>query len=268
MNPFDRPFRTPLNAVRALESAARLRSFTRAAQELGVTEGAVSRQVATLEGHLGRKLFLRAGRGIEITHAGQIYAAETRDALARIEASGARLLRRPDDTVLTVGATSVASRWLIARLAQFQRANRSLSVHLRVLDTILDLPGSGADIAVTGEPAASPSLGSREIAREILTPVCSPRHTVADHPGTLGETILLHLAVHADAWPRWLAQAGIAHDDSLAGPVFDDAMLAVEAAIQGQGVAIAPRFAIEHDIESGRLTAPLRSVCRAASITI
>ena len=268
MNPFDRPFRTSLNAVRAFESAARLRSFTRAAQELGVTQGAVSRQVATLEGHLGRKLFLQAGRGIEVTHAGQIYAAETRDALARIEASGARLLRRPDDTVLTVGATSVASRWLIARLAQFQRANRSLSVHLRVLDTILDLPGSGADIAVTGEPAASPSLESREIAREILTPVCSPRHTVADHPGTLGETILLHLAVHADAWPRWLAQAGIAHDDSLAGPVFDDAMLAVEAAIQGQGVAIAPRFAIEHDIESGRLTAPLRSVCRAASITI
>ena len=109
MNPFDRPFRTPLNAVRAFESAARLRSFTRAAQELGVTQGAVSRQVATLEGHLGRKLFRRAGRGIEITHIGQIYAAETRDALARIKASGARLLRRPDDTVLTVGATSVAS---------------------------------------------------------------------------------------------------------------------------------------------------------------
>ncbi len=199
MDAFDQPFRTPLNAVRAFESAARLRSFTRAARELGVTQGAVSRQVASLENHLRRKLFRRAGRGIEITHAGQHYAAEIRDSLARIEAAGARLRRRPDDTVLTVGATSVASRWLIARLAEFQRVHRSLSVHLRVLETILDLSGSGADIAVTGEPAESPSLASKEIAREMLTPVCSPRHPVADNPGALARSTLLHLALHADA---------------------------------------------------------------------
>jgi DNA-binding transcriptional LysR family regulator len=78
----------------------------------------------------------------------------------------------------------------------------------------------------------------------------------AQHPGALARSALLHLANHADAWPRWLGEAGIAHADSLAGPVFDDAMLAVEAAIQGQGVAIAPRFAVEQDIESGRLVAP------------
>ncbi len=256
MNVFDRAFRTPLNAVRAFESVARLRSFTRAARELGVTQGAVSRQVAGLEGHLGRTLFRRAGRGIEITHAGQHYAAEIREALGRIKAAGARLLRRPDDTMLTVGATSVASRWLVGRLGEFQRAHRALSVHLRMLDGIADLHGSGADIAVTGEPAASPSLASKEIAREMLTPVCSPRHPVADRADALPRATLLHLAMHADRWPQWLGLAGVAHANSLAGPVFDDAMLAIEAAIQGQGVALAPRFAVEQDIASGRLVAP------------
>lgn len=156
MEPFDRPFRTPLNATRAFESAARLLSFTRAAQELGVTQGAVSRQVATLENHLGQKLFRRVGRTIELTYAGEHYATDIRDALARIEAASARLMRRPEDAVLTVGVTTVASRWLIGKLADFQHTHRALSIHLRVLETPEGLHGSGIDIAVLGDAAATP----------------------------------------------------------------------------------------------------------------
>ncbi|MDA0661314.1 MAG: LysR substrate-binding domain-containing protein [Proteobacteria bacterium] len=256
MDSFDRPFRTPLNAARAFESAARLLSFTRAAQDLGVTQGAVSRQVATLESHLGQKLFQRVGRSIELTYAGQHYAADIREALARIESASARLMRRPEDAVLTVGATTVASRWLIGRLADFQRAHRALSVHLRVLETAAALHGSGIDIAVLGEDADSASLESREIGREDLIPVCSPDHPVPDTPAALARTTLLHLASHSDAWPRWFAVAGLQGADSLTGPVFEDAAMAVEAAIQGQGVAIVPVLAVGQAIESGRLTAP------------
>ncbi|MEX2617313.1 MAG: LysR substrate-binding domain-containing protein [Alphaproteobacteria bacterium] len=256
MDPFDRPFRTPLNAVRAFESAARLLSFTRAAQELGVTQGAVSRQVATLENHLGQKLFQRVGRSIALTYAGQHYASDIRDALARIESASARMIRRPEDAVLTVGATSVASRWLIGRLADFQRTHRALSVHLRVLETAAALHGSGIDIAVLGENTDSASLESREIGLESLIPVCSPDFPVPGTPAAVARSTLLHSTSHPDAWPRWFAAAGLRDADSLAGPVFEDAAMAVEAAIQGQGIAIAPVLAVGQAIESGRLTAP------------
>lgn len=256
MDLLDRPQRTPLNAVRAFESAARLRSFTRAAQELGVTQGAVSRQVATLEQHLGQKLFRRVGRSIELTYAGQHYAADIRDALARIEAASARLMRRPEDAVLTVGATTVASRWLIGRLADFQRSHRALSVHLRVLESPEGLYGSGIDIAVLGEAADSASLESREIGHEDLIPVCSPDSPVPHDPEALRQATLLHAASYSDAWPRWFAAAGIADADSLSGPVFDDAAMAVEAAIQGHGIAIVPVLAVEQALDSGRLVAP------------
>jgi LysR family glycine cleavage system transcriptional activator len=256
MDLFDRPQRTPLNAARAFESAARLRSFTRAAQELGVTQGAVSRQVATLESHLGQSLFRRVGRSIELTYAGEHYAADIRDALARIEAASARLMKRPEDAVLTVGATTVASRWLIGRLADFQRTHRALSVHLRVLESPDGLHGSGIDIAVLGEAADSASLESQEIGHENLIPVCSPELPPPDAPEALQGMTLLHLASHSDAWPRWFAAAGVAGADSLSGPVFDDAAMAVEAATQGHGVAIVPLLAVEQAIRSGRLAAP------------
>jgi DNA-binding transcriptional LysR family regulator len=158
--------------------------------------------------------------------------------------------------VLTVGATTVASRWLIGRLADFQRTHRALSVHLRVLETAAALHGSGIDIAVLGEDADSASLESREIGREDLIPVCSPDHPIPDTPAALAGVTLLHLASHSDAWPRWFAAAGLQDADSLSGPVFEDAAMAVEAAIQGQGVAIVPVLAVGQAIESGRLTAP------------
>ena len=95
----DRPFRTPLNAVRTFECAARLLSYTRAAAELGVTQGAVSRQIATLESHIGQPLFRRAGRGIALTFAGERYATDVRAALANLESASARIIHRPDESV-------------------------------------------------------------------------------------------------------------------------------------------------------------------------
>lgn len=250
----DRPFRTPLNAVRTFECAARLLSYTRAAEELGVTQGAVSRQIATLEGYIGQPLFRRAGRGIALTFAGERYAAEVREALARLESASARIMRRPDESVLIVGATAVASRWLIARLAEFQRAHRDLSVHLRDIASSAEL--HGIDIAVLGAAADEPSVESQEILRERLTPVCSPSDRVPDSPEALANGTLLHLTSYPDAWSNWFRAAGFAGGYGYRGPVFDDVGLAIEAAIQGQGVALAPAHAVEADIRSGRLVAP------------
>lgn len=250
----DRPSRTPLNAVRAFECAARVLSYTRAAEELGVTQGAVSRQIATLEAYIGQPLFRRVGRGIALTFAGERYAREVRDALASLESASARIMRRPDEAVLIVGATAIASRWLIGRLADFQRAHRALSVHLRDVTSTADL--HGIDIAVLSEPAQEPSIASQEILRERLIPVCSPNGDVPASLAMLADGTLLHLTAYPDAWTNWFAAAGFSGAYGFAGPVFDDAALAIEAAIQGQGVAIAPAHAVEADIVSGRLIAP------------
>lgn len=250
----ERSFRTPLNAVRTFECAARQLSYTRAAEELGVTQGAVSRQIATLESYIGQPLFRRVGRGIALTFAGERYARDVREALAQLESASARIMHRPDESVLIVGATAVASRWLIGWLADFQRAHRALSVHLRDIAVPADM--QGVDIAVLGEPAAEPSIESREILRERLTPVCSPSGSVPDSPAMLAEGTLLHLTAYPDAWANWFAAADFAGGFGIQGPVFDDVALAIEAAIQGQGVAIVPAHAVETDTRSGRLVAP------------
>ncbi len=254
--PVEKPFRTPLNAVRAFECAARALSYTRAAEELGVTQGAVSRQIATLEGYIGQPLFRRVGRGIALTFAGERYASEVRDALASLESASARIMRRPDEAVLIVGATAIASRWLIGRLAEFQRAHRALSVHLRDVASTADL--HGIDIAVLSEPAQEPSLESNEILRERLIPVCSPEDNVPANLTALAKGTLLHLTAYPDAWANWFAAAEFKGAYGFTGPIFDDAALAIEAAIQGQGVAIAPAHAVESDIASGRLVAPFQ----------
>ncbi len=250
----DRPFRTPLNAVRTFECAARLLSYTRAAVELGVTQGAVSRQIATLESYIGQPLFRRAGRGIALTFAGERYATDVRAALANLESASARIIHRPDESVLIVGATAVASRWLIGRLAEFQRAHHTLSVHLRDIAVAAEL--YGIDIAVLDEPAAEPSLESQEILRERLTPICSPADTAPKSPASLAKSTLLHLTAYPDAWSSWFTAAGVTDGYDIQGPVFDDVALAIEAAIQGQGGAIAPAHAVETDLRTGRLTAP------------
>ena len=250
----DRPFRTPLNAVRTFECAARLLSYTRAAAELGVTQGAVSRQIATLESYIGQPLFRRAGRGIALTFAGERYATDVRAALANLESASAQIIHRPDESVLIVGAAAVASRWLIGRLAEFQRAHRTLSVHLRDIAAAAEL--YGIDIAVLDEPAAEPSLESQEILRERLPPLCSPAAPAPKRPASLAKRTLLHLPAYPDAWSNWFAAAGVTDGYDIQGPVFDDVALASEAAIQGQGVAIAPAHAVETDLRTGRLTAP------------
>lgn len=250
----DKPFRTPLNAVRAFECAARLLSYTRAAEELNVTQGAVSRQVATLEAFIGQPLFRRVGRGIALTFAGERYAAEVRDALANLESASARIMRRPDEAVLIVGASAVASRWLIGRLAEFQRTHRALSVHLRAIASTMEM--QGIDIAVLEEPAREPSFDSVEILRERLIPVCSPAGAVPQSHEALAQGTLLHLTAYPDAWASWFAAAAFRGPYGFAGPVFDDVSLAIEAAIQGQGIAIVPAHAVEADVASGRLMAP------------
>ena len=250
----ERPFRTPLNAVRTFECAARLLSYTRAAEELGVTQGAVSRQIATLETYIGQPLFRRVGRGIALTFAGERYATDVREALARVESASARVMHRPDESVLIVGAAAVASRWLIGRLADFQRAHRALSVHLRDIASTADL--HGIDIAVLVEPANEPSVDSLEILRERLTPVCSPAAAVPDSHASLARGTLLHLTAYPDAWTNWFTAVGFSGGYAFQGPVFDEVAMAIEAAIQGQGVAIVPAHAVEADTRSGRLVAP------------
>jgi LysR family transcriptional regulator, glycine cleavage system transcriptional activator len=247
---------TPLNAVRAFESAARLLSYTKAAKELGVTQGAVSRQISTLESYLGQRLFRRVGRGIALTYPGAQFADDARRALAGIESAASRIMQRPDNAVLTIGATNDASRWLVRRLTEFQRAHRGVSVHLRVLDSAADMHGGGVDIAVLGEAAPSPSLSMIEILREDLVVVCGPELSPPRDAAALTGETLLHIVGYPNAWVGWFAASGVSDVDNLTGPLYDEPALAIEAAIQGQGYALAPRPSVEADLAAGRLVSP------------
>ena len=256
MKDIEKARQTPLNAVRAFESAARLLSYTKAANELGVTQGAVSRQISTLEAYLGRRLFRRVGRGIALTYPGAQFAEDSRQALAGIESAAARIMQRPDHSVLTIGATNDASRWLVQRLTEFQRAHRAVSVHLRVLGSADEMHGGGIDIAVLGDAAQSPSLSMIEILREELIVVCGPDLTPPGDVAALTGETLLHIVGYPTAWTGWFAASDVSEVDNLAGPLYDDPALAIEAAIQGQGYAIVPKPSVESDLAAGRLMSP------------
>jgi len=161
-------FRIPLNAVHTFVCTAGLLSYTRAAEELNVTQGVVNWQIAILESYLGQHLFHRVGRGIALTYVGERYASDVCKALARLEFASTRIRHRSDESLLIVGATVAVSCWVNSRLTNFQRAHRSLSVHLRNITAATEL--HGFDIAVLDQTATEPSVESPKILHERRIP--------------------------------------------------------------------------------------------------
>ena len=253
----------PLASLRAFESAARHLSFRVAAEELSVTQSAISHQVADLERRLGTKLFHRHSRRVALTAAGEVYQPFLREAFDRIAQGTAqvRALGEPSRDLDVQVYVTVAVRWLIPRLHSFTTAHPEVRVRFNTSHLDWEFDETAGDVAIvcTARPER-PGLFAAHLFDAQLTPVCSPALVHGGlgmrQPADLVNHSLLRLYTAADEWPVWLSAAGVPTDVGHGGPHFDSYLLALEAAIDGQGVAIVPRFLAASDLRSGRLVAP------------
>lgn len=246
----------PLNALRAFEAAARHLSFTRAAIELCVTQGAVSHQVAGLERRLGMPLFRRLPRGLALTDEGAALVSVVADAFDRVGATldlyeGGRFRE-----VLTVGVVGTfAVGWLMGRLDDFTRAHPNVDLRLSTNNNRVDLAGERLDLAIRYGDGAWHGTRAWPIMDAPLAPLCAP--AIAERltqTEDLAREVLLR-SYRADEWPRWFASAG-SQCPALRGPVFDTSTSMIAAAVAGHGVALAPVAMFSGDLASERLVKP------------
>ena len=255
-----RPRLPPLNAVRAFEAAARHESFTRAAEELCVTQGAVSHQVKALETELAIKLFNRERQRLIITEAGREYLNVVRDALDRIAVGTERLLQRQSGGVLTVSTSpDFAAKWLVHRLGHFAEAHADVDLRISATLHHVDFAREEVDLAVRHGDGNWPGLETVRLSAEQLFAVCSPKllsgrrrlEKVAD----VLKFPLIHLDSRAD-WTKWLQGLGVDDADVSHGPVLNRASMVIDAAINGQGIALARTTLAAWDLIHGRLVRP------------
>jgi LysR family transcriptional regulator, glycine cleavage system transcriptional activator len=256
-----RPRLPPLNAIKAFEAAARLGSFTRAAEELTVTHGAVSRQIRLLEDWLGTRLFLRTSRNAVLTQVGADLLAEAGPALDRLAAVSQRLqTRAPPAGVLRVSALpTFAMRWLIPRMPDFQRRHPGVELRIVTASTPAEQFRMEVDAVISG-PSRQPGWVGNRFLGEARLPVLSPdlmKRCPLRTPADLGQHTLLHAATLRDAWPRWLAAANLPDLKPARDQVFEHFYFAIQAALEGLGVLIGPVALISAELRVGRLLAPI-----------
>lgn len=245
-----------LNPLRAFEAAARHLSFTRAAEELCVTQAAVSHQVKALEAHLGVALFRRTTRGLILTDEGAVLAPTVEDAFGRIERVMSRLSGGAPREVLTVGVVGTfAIGFLIERLADFRKAHPFVDLRLLTNNNKVDLWTESLDFAIRFGTGAWHGAQADLLMRAPITPLCAPAMAEGlRHPADLEKYTLLR-SYRAQDWPSWLAAAG-QPQLSARGPVFDASTLMIQAAILGEGVALAPAAMFQRELNLGALVQP------------
>lgn len=255
-----------LNALKAFEAAARHESFTKAAHELNVTQGAVSHQVKALEAELGLRLFDRERQRLVITEAGRTYLEVVRDAFDRIANGTERLLQRQRSGVLTVSTSpNFAAKWLVHRLGRFAESNPGVDLRIGATMQHVDFAREEVDVAIRHGDGRWPGLHVTRLGVEELFPVCSPAllkgRNALRMPADLARHPLLHLGDPLD-WSKWLEAAGVSHSAMSRGPVFSQSSFAIDAAIDGQGVALARTALCASDLLAGRLVRPFDLVLK------
>ena len=248
-----------LNTLRAFEAAARHGSFTRAAEELCLTQGAISHQVKALEDELGVKLFNREHQRLVITQAGRAYLVEVGDALDRIAIATERLVERQRSGALTISTSpDFAAKWLVHRLGKFAQSHPEIDLRLSAAMHRIDFAREDVDVAVRHGKGDWEGLHVERLCAEQLFPVCSPRLVEAGNltrPADILKFPLLHLDTRED-WAVWLDSAGVAGADVSRGSIMNHASMLIDAAIDGQGVALARTVLAAWDLVHGRLVRP------------
>lgn len=251
----------PLNALRAFEAAARLGSFTRAAAELHVTHGAVSRQIKLLEDDLGQPVFLRERGGVQLNAAGREYFEMARDVLDRVAEATTRLRRRGGAQTLSINVTAAfAALWLIPRLTDFQQAFPDITVNLMPSRRFQGFGQEHADMAIRWGTASYPDAVMERLLSVDTFCACAPE-LQADL--NVPDDLRRHKLIHDDdgaAWRVLLAHLGVAAADFSGDLFYADSMLALQAAVTGQGVIAAGSVLAAQELQAGRLILPFDQV--------
>lgn len=261
ISPHARRLVPSLSALQAFESAARHGSFTRAAEELDLTQGAVSRQVAALEESLGVSLFERVRQRVALTPAGATYADEVREALSRIAAAtlSAMAFRGSGGTLGLAILPTFGTRWLIPRLPGFFRAHPEVTINFATRIVPFDFAADGLDAAIHFGDPVWPGAELHPLMNEEIVPVASPalvRDTPLSEPADVLRVPLLQQATRPRAWADWLEAQDLPAARAVMGPAFEQFAMAARAAVAGLGIAILPLFLVEEELRAGQLVVP------------
>ncbi|WP_299380872.1 transcriptional regulator GcvA [uncultured Kiloniella sp.] len=261
----------PLNALKAFEAAARRLSFTDAADELNVTQGAISRQIKTLEDYYQIQLFEREHRGLTLTDGGKKLLPVLSDVFDRVHAISEELTGTSEELTIKV-FPSFAVRWLIPRLSQFQAQEPDINIRLTTAWHAVDFDRETFDAGIVHSHCMPTDVHTTAITNEWMTPVCSPllldKLSNPKDPNSLNEVMLLHCSSTAKSeakgtseneyreWAQWGQEAQAKLLNTNSGEAFDTTDSALQAAAMGYGVALGDLMMIEDDLASGRLVMP------------
>ena len=258
-----------LDLIRGFEAAARELSFTRAGAQLHVTQSAVSRQIKTLEDHLGVKLFTRLNRALKLTAEGETLYRTAQSVLRQLDDATASITSRNDEPLLTVTTSvSFAALWLVPRLARFRENHPGIDVRLAAANEVSNLERDRIDVAIRFcEPRAAPA-GAVSLTGEEVFPVCNPalmrdRARPLKKPADLARHVLLHYDDPAGQWPwlnwaQWLDAFKLAQLKPAGTARYSHYDQLIQAAIEGEGVALGRTPLIKRLLKSGALAAPFQ----------
>jgi LysR family glycine cleavage system transcriptional activator len=259
----------PLNALPCFEAAARHLNFSKAADELSVTPGAISRAIKHLEHQLDVALFERGTRSVRLTAVGEPYARAVRDTLEQLAAATAAATTRRSDTTLIVSTSDgFAGRWLVPRLYRFHRAHADVDVRVSTTGKLTNFRGDGVDIAIRYGGGNYPGLTSEFLTDEEVFPVCSPGLLKGAHALRKPEDLKHHTLIrdhYPIDWAAWLASAGVKGVNPRRGLMFDSYSFAVDAAIKGEGVVLGRSMLVADDLAAGRLIKPFKHTLKGVS---
>ena len=247
----------PLNSVRAFEAASRHLSFSRAAEELGVTQGAISKHVIALEDFIGAQVFVRSPTGLSLTQEGYTLMEALRPAFAMMADAFAHYHRRsPRSNVCRIATiASFASQFLVPRLPEFRAQNPDIEIEFITSIRLVDLEREEADVAVRYGLGQYKGLVSTRLVKGILTPVCSPellRQYGSDLEALICNTRRIQTAGYNE-WRDWSKEAGIDLEKTQPAYVIEDFLVAIKALAMGQGIGLLPQILVRDQIDKGEL---------------
>ncbi len=256
-----------LNALRAFEAAARQESFTKAAAELCVTQGAVSQQVKGLEDELGVRLFRRERQRLVISEAGRAYLEVVRDAFDRLAMGTEHLLQQQKSGTLTITTSpNFAAKWLVHRLGRFSEAHPGIDLRVSASVQHIDFAREDIDLAIRHGDGLWAGMHVTRLCTEELFPVCSPTLVRSRSPLRSPRDIRHYTLLHTndtDGWAHWLKRVAVNGVDFGRGIVFNQASMTIDAAVDGQGIALARTALAAADLLCGRLVRPFRQALEA-----
>ena len=260
----------PLSALRAFEAVARRVSFTRAAEELHVTPGAVSQQIRSLEEFVGELLFVRTRRSVALTEAATRMLPDVQAGLEALSrATSSKKAGHAENTLTISVAPSFASKWLLPRLSDFSEHHPDIDLRISATVALADFRRDNVDLAIRLGRGSYPDLHAEPLFAEAVAPLCSPRLLKTKgrlrRPDDLRKHRLLHdTSIPGEneqgTWERWLKLAGATQVAAHRGTKFSLAELALQAAIDGAGVVMARMVLAESDLAAGRLIRPFKMV--------